>query len=158
MPGPRPLDRDEEAAWRQLARLLVTAPRVLESDLSRATGLTMPEYFVLMRLSDAPDGELGLTDLSGLLGLSPSRVTRLVDQLAGNGWVAKNRLPADGRATVVRLTDPGAQRLREAYPAHLASVRRRVVDVLTPAELQVFARAVAKINAAGSGPPGTACC
>jgi DNA-binding MarR family transcriptional regulator len=133
MPLPVPLSPDEEALWRALIRIVVTLPRALDYDLLHSTGLALHEYAVLSNLSEADDRELRMAELAAAVGLSPSRITRLVDDLKDRGLVTKVRSVSDGRGNVARLTDQGVTRLEAAYPEHVASVRNRVLDLLSPA-------------------------
>lgn len=141
----KPLDVDEEPVWRDLARFFVVAPRLLDDDLQRGAGLSLSEYTVLMNLSEAPDSRLRISELAGRAYLSGSRMTRLVDQLASNGYVEKSRSSADRRGIDVTLTECGSYRLSSAYPTHLASVRRRIMDQIDRAALGDFGRAIAAV-------------
>ncbi|MFI9781713.1 MarR family winged helix-turn-helix transcriptional regulator [Streptomyces sp. NPDC051956] len=131
-----PLNGEEERLWRLLQRLQVALPRALAEDLLRSTGLSLSEYTVLAHLSGAPGGRLRMADLAAATALSSSRITRLVGTLQSAGHVTKQRLDADARGSVAVLTDAGRQRLRGAYPAHLASAHSRVIDRLDPAALE----------------------
>ena len=133
MPELVPLSPDEEVLWRAVIRVLVTLPRALDYDLLHSTGLALHEYVVLLNLSEAADREMRMTELADAVALSPSRITRLVDDLRARGLVTKFRSVTDGRGNVARLTDKGFTRLEAAYPDHLASVRTRVFDHLSPA-------------------------
>jgi DNA-binding MarR family transcriptional regulator len=128
-----PLSADEEVLWRAMMRVMVTLPRALDYDLLHSAGLALHEYAVLLNLSEAEDRELRMTELAAAVALSPSRITRLVDDLKARGLVTKFRSANDGRGNVARLTDQGLTRLQAAYPDHLASVRSRVLDHLSPA-------------------------
>jgi DNA-binding MarR family transcriptional regulator len=125
---PRPLGPDEEQLWRALSRILISLPRALDEDLVRETGLSLNAYAVLMSLSEAEDHELRMSELAAATTLSPSRVTRLVDELRDRGLVVKRPCADDRRGNVTGLTDDGMARLEAAYPYHLASARRRVMD------------------------------
>ena len=103
----------------------------------------MGEYFVLMNLSEAREWSLRMSELASRGGLSPSRITRLVDSLVADGLVCRSRSDTDGRVQIAVLTDDGFARLEAAYPAHLASVRRNVVDHLGELDLEALARAAA---------------
>ena len=131
-----PLSPDEEVLWRAMIRIMVALPRALDRDLLRATGLALHEYVVLAKLSEAADREMRMTELADAVALSPSRITRLVDDLKVRGLVTKFRSVTDGRGNVARLTDKGFARLESAYPDHLASVRDRVLDHLAPAQIK----------------------
>ena len=128
-----PLSPDEEVLWRALIRVMVTLPRALDHDLLHSAGLALHEYVVLLNLSEAADREMRMTELADAVALSPSRITRLVDDLRVRGLVTKFRSVTDGRGNVARLTDKGFARLEAAYPDHLVSVRNRVFDHLSPA-------------------------
>jgi DNA-binding MarR family transcriptional regulator len=126
----RPLDDPEELLFRSLMRLTITLPRVLGDDLERSCGLSATEYTVLMHLSEAPDRQLRMSDLADRTGLSPSRITRVVDAMAQGGLVERLQGSHDGRSTLATLTKEGLATLRRAYPHHLRSVRRTVFDHL----------------------------
>ncbi len=113
---------------RALARCLVYIPRVFMADLGREHGLSTSEYFVLMHLSESTDGRLRMGDLASATALSDGAVTRVVKALEGKGLVERRQSQADGRVTEAALTQAGHSRLALAYPAHLASVRRRIFD------------------------------
>ena len=139
-----PLTAEEEVLWRALMRIVVALPRQLDSDLVRAAGITANEYKTLMGLSEAPNRELRMAELANVTGLSASRMTRLVEDLQSLGLVTKRASSADGRGTVAKLTPRGLAKLKSAWPAHLASVRRRVFD-------HIDARVVARAAQAMSG-------
>ncbi|ONI84149.1 MarR family transcriptional regulator [Actinosynnema sp. ALI-1.44] len=128
----QPLTAREEALWRALARLMVTLPRALDDDLLRNTGLSLTDYSVLMHLSEAEHRQLRMADLATATALSASRITRVVDNLQARGLTEKRRTDSDGRGYNAVLTPAGLERLKSAYPTHLASVRRRVVDLIDP--------------------------
>jgi DNA-binding MarR family transcriptional regulator len=128
MPGLEPLTPSEEALWRALMRIVMTLPRLLDSDLAPTTGLTASEYTTIMCLWEAPNRELRMADLAEATGLSSSRTTRLVDDLQSRGLVAKRASSADGRSNLAKLTAEGTAKLKVAWPVHVASVRRRFFD------------------------------
>ncbi|MER5792901.1 MarR family winged helix-turn-helix transcriptional regulator [Streptomyces sp. NPDC090499] len=145
-----PLNAQEERLWRALMRVIVALPRSLDDDLLRSTGLTLTEYVVLMNLSEAENQELRMTDLASATALSASRITRVVDALQSRGQVVKRRYEGDARGNVATLTPEGLKRLQDAYPVHLASARKRVVDLLdgrsVPAMVRQFEAVVEKLD------------
>jgi len=128
----QPLTAREEVLWRAIQRLTVSLPRALDDDLSRSTGLSLTDYSVLMHLSEAEKHMLRMTDLATATALSASRITRVVENLQSRGLVEKKRCDGDGRGYNAVLTPTGFDRLNAAYPSHLASARRRVMDLLDP--------------------------
>ncbi|MFD8719041.1 MarR family winged helix-turn-helix transcriptional regulator [Streptomyces sp. NPDC059629] len=145
-----PLTSQEERFWRALLRVIVALPRSLDDDLLRSTGLTLTEYVVLMNLSEAENQELRMTDLASATALSASRITRVVDALQSRGQVVKRRYEGDARGNVATLTPEGLKRLQDAYPVHLASARKRVIDLLdgrsVPAMVRQFEAVVEKLD------------
>ncbi|WP_327398923.1 MarR family transcriptional regulator [Streptomyces sp. NBC_01288] len=134
------LTAQEERFWRALMRVIVALPRSLDDDLLRATGLTLTEYVVLMSLSEAENQELRMADLAAATALSASRITRVVDALQSRGQVVKRRYEGDARGNVATLTPEGLKRLQAAYPIHLASARKRVMDHLDGRSLSAMVR------------------
>src|ERR1700751_4690216 len=121
-----PLDPDEEAAWRALARAVIVVPRVLDADLIEGAGLNLAEYVTL-------------TDLSR------SGLSRLIERLVRQGLVSREPFADDGRGRVAQLTEAGLSRLEQAYPHALASVRRNVMKYLACLDLPAFAQAVGSV-------------
>ncbi|MFG2375432.1 MarR family winged helix-turn-helix transcriptional regulator [Streptomyces sp. NPDC048504] len=134
------LTAQEERFWRALMRVIVALPRSLDDDLLRSTGLTLTEYVVLMSLSEAENQELRMADLAAATALSASRITRVVDALQSRGQVVKRRYEGDARGNVATLTPEGLKRLQAAYPIHLASARKRVMDHLDGRSLSAMVR------------------
>ena len=137
-----PLTPTEEALWRAVMRLMLTLHRALDDDLLRARGMTANEYTVLMNLSEAPNRELRITELADAAALSVSRMSRLIDDLQSRNLVSKRRSEDDGRGNVASLTRQGVARLEAAYPDHLASARRLVLDHVDRGDLARVARAL----------------
>jgi DNA-binding MarR family transcriptional regulator len=133
--------------WRALMRIVKTLPRHLDSDLVRSTGLTASEYTMLMHLSEAPDRELRMADLAEATGLSASRTTRLVQDLQSRGLVTKRSSTADGRSNIARLTASGMAKMKSAWPAHLASVRKRMFDHVDASAVQRTAQVLSAVAA-----------
>jgi DNA-binding MarR family transcriptional regulator len=136
----------EEAAWRAMLRAVLVLPRVVEGDLLVSSRLNMADYTVLANLSEESTQSMRMSDLAARAALSASGITRVVERLAHQGLVERCRSEQDGRGQVARLTDAGRTRLAEAYPDHVESVRRRVMDHLGAVDLAALTEA---LNAIG---------
>src|SRR5215510_6965683 len=97
-------------ALRQASRAV---SRLYDEEL-RGVGLRTTQYSLLRRLSYA--GEVRQRDLGELTSLDETTLTRNLRPLIDAGWVAI-RPGQDRREKLVRLTDAGAAKLHEAYPA-----------------------------------------
>jgi DNA-binding MarR family transcriptional regulator len=133
-----PLNSDEDLVWRSLMRLLFTLRPALDEDLQRSCGLSSTEYSVLMHLSESPDRQLRMSDLADRTNLSPSRISRVIDEMARLGLVERRPGAGDGRNTYAALTRAGLATLRRAWPHHLRSVRRLSFDHLTAEEARIL--------------------
>lgn len=131
--------------WRDVARLLTVAPRLLDEDLQRGANISLSEYAVLLHLSEAETGQLRVRELADLADLSGSHMTRIIGDLARGGFVVKNRNAEDGRGIDVQITEAGLSRLRDAYPVHLASVRSRIMNQIEPKALSSFGEVMTAI-------------
>ena len=129
------LSEDERAAWVRLAAVLELLPGVLDSQLRRDADLTQFEYYVLAMLSEAPGTTLRMTALAEHTNATLPRLSHVVRRLADRGLVERFPCPEDGRATNVRLTASGWDKVREAAPGHVATVRENVFDPLTPTQV-----------------------
>jgi DNA-binding MarR family transcriptional regulator len=130
------LDDGERAAWLRLAAVVELLPGVLDSQLRVESGLTHFEYFVLAMLSDAPDRTLRMTSLAARTNATLPRLSHVVRRLEGRRLVERFPCPTDGRATNTRLTDTGWDAVVAAAPGHVDTVRRHVLDPLTPEQLE----------------------
>jgi DNA-binding MarR family transcriptional regulator len=139
------LTAEEEAVVRALARAIIVIPRALDADLVREQRLASNEYGVLMHLSEAPGRTLRMSELAHAVALSLSGMTRIVTRLEAEGLVERRRCGSDGRGMNAVLTDKGFDRLREAWPTHLDSVRRNIIDHLGALDLTQLAEALSRI-------------
>ncbi|GAA5195979.1 MarR family winged helix-turn-helix transcriptional regulator [Rugosimonospora acidiphila] len=139
---------------RALGRVIQVLPRVMDADLVREQRLPLNEYMTLVNLSEAPDRQMRMNELAAACFLSLSGMTRIVDRLVAEGLIERVRCPEDARGWNAVLTDAGLTRLEQAYPAHLASVRRRVVDHLDGIDLARLAQALQRFGTCGIDPTG----
>ena len=140
------LDPAEMAAWRTYIETVTDLDAALGADLA-PTGLTTGDYQVLVYLSEMDGHAVRMCDLAGKLQLSPSGLTRRLDGLVQAGWVERLPSDTDRRVMLAALTPAGLSKLVEAAPVHVASVRRRMIDLLTRDELAAVASAFGKIRA-----------
>ncbi|KHD72722.1 MarR family winged helix-turn-helix transcriptional regulator [Actinoplanes utahensis] len=138
---PAPLSPDEEAVMRALGRFLLVMPRALDADLTREQRMSASEYAVLRHLSETPGHLLRMSELATACDMSLSGMTRLAAKLESLGLLRRIRCAEDARGANAVLTDKGMERLREAWPTHLASVRRHIFDHLGDLDLQRLAAA-----------------
>ncbi|WP_377272894.1 MarR family winged helix-turn-helix transcriptional regulator [Peterkaempfera sp. SMS 1(5)a] len=142
---PQPLTPTEEAFVRALSRVMTAMPRVIEADMVGNAELPLSEYTTLMHLSEAPHRRLRMSQLAALCNLSLSGMTRVVSRLEERGLVLRAKCSEDARGWNAVLTESGLVCLQEAWPAHLASVRRHVFDELDGHDLVPLTAALRRI-------------
>jgi DNA-binding MarR family transcriptional regulator len=109
-------------AWVSFLRAHASVTRELSARLEAAHGLTLNDYDVLVQLAYAPDRQLRRVDLSRSVLLSPSGITRLLDGLEREGWVAKGHCPSDARVTYAVLTAAGVTKFKAVRKTHLVDI------------------------------------
>jgi len=76
-----------------------------------------------------------MTGLASRTNATLPRLSHVVRRLEERGLVARFACPDDARATNVRLTSAGWDKVRETAPGHVANVRAHVIDALTPEQV-----------------------
>ena len=133
------LDPDEMRFWRGFIEVSGRALDAINADLRTDADLTHDDYEVLVRLSEAADRRMRMSELADQVIQSRSRLTQRIDRLVERGWVERQRCPDDRRGMLAALTDAGFGVLAEAAPAHLESVRRHLIDRLGPEQIRAGA-------------------
>jgi DNA-binding MarR family transcriptional regulator len=140
--GLRPLDADEEAVMRAFNRVFQVMPRVLSADLEREQRISASEYNALRHLSESRCGQLRMSELALACDMSLSGMTRLAAKLESLGYLERTKCAEDARGSNAVLTGKGLARLQQAWPSHLASVRRRIFAHLEGIDLVKLAAAL----------------
>jgi DNA-binding MarR family transcriptional regulator len=125
----------ELAAWRGMLRAHSHLLRELDAEMTAGQGLTLRTYEVLLFLEDAPQHRLRMSELSRSVLLSASGVSRLVDRLARDGYVRRERCDRDGRGFYATLTAAGVKKLGDARSTHLEGIRRHFLERFSAADL-----------------------
>ena len=104
--------------WNELETEHARVREALEQRLQREHRLSLTEYEVLRRLTEAPEGHRRIQELAEEIHLSQSALSRAVARLEADGLVKRSMCSDDRRAIYVCLTGDGAMRHREALPTH----------------------------------------
>jgi DNA-binding MarR family transcriptional regulator len=130
------------AAWKAFLKAHTVITRALERQIIETHRLPLAEYDVLVQLSEAEGRALRMSQLADRVLLSRSGLTRLVERLERDHLVKRSDCSSDARGSYAVLTDLGMQRLREAAPAHLESVKTLFVNPLTAKQLESLRQAL----------------
>ncbi|SCL49520.1 transcriptional regulator, MarR family [Micromonospora citrea] len=134
------LDPDEQRTWRAFLTASRALMETLDRELQRDAGMPHAYYEILVRLSEAPQRRLRMSDLAEASGSSRSRLSHAVARLEAAGWVRREDCPTDRRGQIAVLTDEGFATLAAAAPGHVEGVRRHLFDALSPAQVDQLRR------------------
>jgi DNA-binding MarR family transcriptional regulator len=139
------LDTEQQRTWRAYlvgSTLLLSR---LDRELRDEHGLSLPEYEILVRLSESPQHRLRMAMLAGAMSHSRSRVTHTVNRLERAGLVDRDSCLEDGRGVEAVLTDKGYETLRQAAPTHVRGVRELFVELATPEDFAAVGRVFSSV-------------
>ncbi len=145
------LNEAELKAWRGFVTTAAELHRVIESDLAQF-GIDGGDYQLLAMLSEAPEHRMQLCELAEILRLSRSGLTRRMEGVVKAKFVERVSAETDRRTAYAHLTDKGYTFLKRIAPAHVKSVRNRLIDHLSENEIKAFGTAFSKIRKSLSNP------
>lgn len=139
------LDDDELRAWKALLRANAALVSTIDHELEADHNLGLPDYEVLMQLSQADGNSLRMTELAREVLLSPSGLTRRLDGLVKAGYVERKPCPSDGRGLLAVMTEKGQSKLQEMIPTHVKSVRDHYASRISRDQLRDLVTALEPI-------------
>ena len=140
------LSEDEQASWRATIAMVLLLPDRLSRELTKNHGLSLPDFEILVKLSEAPEAQMRMSHLADKTLASRSRLSHACDRLEKSGFITRQACEADGRGYWAVLTDLGWDKLNSAAADHVESVRSHLVDLLTPNEFAELGRIALKVS------------
>jgi DNA-binding MarR family transcriptional regulator len=134
------LDRDQQRSWRAFLVGTTLLMDRLDRELREQHRLSLPEYEILVRLSEASGHRMRMAMLADSVSHSRSRVTHTVARMENAGLVVRDTCLADGRGVEAVLTEQGRRALDDAAPTHVAGVRRLMVDLVDDEDFAALGR------------------
>ncbi|MGC5022610.1 MarR family winged helix-turn-helix transcriptional regulator [Micromonospora sp. DT47] len=134
------LDPDEQQTWRSFLAASRALMETLDRELQRDAGMPHAYYEILVRLSEAPERRLRMSDLAESTGSSRSRLSHAATRLEAAGWIRREDCPTDRRGQVAVLTDTGFEVLGAAATGHVEGVRQHLFDALSPTQVDQLRR------------------
>lgn len=139
------LSTEQQRHW----RAYIAATELLQDRLSRelqtAHGLTLADYEILVRLSEAPDRQLRMSQLADVTLSSRSRLSHQIDRMEKADLVRREACESDRRGANAVLTEHGWEVLVAAAPTHVTGVREHFVDLLSDKEFAALGKALAVV-------------
>src|SRR4051794_26538109 len=112
-----------------------------------AQGVKMSHGHVLMLLAEA--GAMGQGALIEALGVDPSVVVTILNDLENDGLAERRRDPADRRRHIVEISERGVKLVTDVHSA-IASVEAELFADLDDSEVATLQRLLARITASGN--------
>ena len=136
--------------WRTFYAMRRQLDRALENQLQEDSGISAPDYEILVTLFRAPERRMRSRDLAGRLSWEKSRISHQVTRMAGRGLVVRRDCDDDLRGTWIELAPAGSRAVLGSMRQHSAAVRKMFFDVLTHEEqdslLAISERVLEAIN------------
>jgi DNA-binding MarR family transcriptional regulator len=141
------LDNTRLHAWRDLAAVVGEVTRGVDEDLMAEWDIPLGWYEVLAALQRC-GGRARPHTVAEILRVPVSTVSRRLDRLQDEGWVARHRNidPADGRAVEIELTGRGRTLWRAMHVSYRRSVQKRFAVHLEDAQIEGIRHLVDLLN------------
>ncbi len=137
---PEPFTSQEFLTWRGFLRVHRHVTAELDRKMLEEHGLPLDQYGILITLVSAPGMALRMGELGARRLVSPSKISRAVDEMERARLVKRTRDPDDGRSFLATMTRRGLRKLREAQVTHHAVVRERFLQGLSERQVDELAR------------------
>jgi DNA-binding MarR family transcriptional regulator len=144
------LDASRIAAWRRLRAVIADIERGIDEDLRTEWDITLGWFEVLASLQRM-DGWARPNDIATDLRLPPSSVSRRLDRLEEEGWVARHRAPdaEDQRAVGIELTRTGRRLWREMNVSYRRALQARFGTHVSDEDIAAVQRLLSALDMDG---------
>lgn len=158
-PGPA-WTEPEQSAWFALLFAHATVMSHLEAALSERHDISFSACEILCRL-DGSDPVPVRSLAGGLVSVSPSRASRVVQELVDAGHLRRSAVQSDGRISLVSLTAAGRRYAKSVQRTFADAAQACFVEPLDKGDLDALCRIWQKLEARslelrGAGPVGDA--
>jgi DNA-binding MarR family transcriptional regulator len=149
------LDNTRLSAWRDLAAVVGEVTRGVDEDLMAEWDIPLGWYEVMAALQRC-GGRARPHTVAQMLRLPASSVSRRLDRLQDEGWVARHRGvdPDDGRAVELELTGRGRTLWRAMHVSYRRSVQKRFAALMEDGDIDAVRKIIDALIQAGGGGDG----
>ena len=137
------LDGTRLEAWRELQSVVMELTRGIDEDLRTEWAVPLGWFDVLAALRRL-DGLARPQALAAELRIPPSSLSRRLDRIEEEGWIARHRRidPDDHRAVDIELTPRGRTLWREMNVTYRRAVQTRFASVLSDDHVAVVTEVI----------------
>jgi DNA-binding MarR family transcriptional regulator len=136
----------DEHPWRRSVERVKLVKRVMSGFISlvdeelQPLGITVAQLRMLRAVEDVPG--ISGAKLAGVCAVTPQTGQQLMQKLEANGWVTREKNPANERVLLTRLTKKG-EKLMERARVITEAAHRKLWQGIDPATLAVFDQVLA---------------
>src|SRR5512141_2236157 len=112
---------------------------------AKATGLSMPQFSILMQLYHR--GDCGISDISDRFEISTAAASQHVDNLVHAGLLGRTEDPHDRRAKQIQLSDKGRTLIQQGFATRHDWVEQ-LASSIDPKDQEKVAEALAILTEA----------
>ncbi len=139
------LSPEQQVSWRDFMVGTTALNDRLDRDLRQEHGLSVHEYEILVRLSEAPGHAIRMAELAESLSHSRSRITHTISRLERGDLVHRGQCSEDGRGVSAVLTAAGLTALEAAAHTHVRGVHRLLIENASDDELAVIGQVFRRV-------------
>ena len=140
------LTAEQQRIWRAFLGGITVMMDQLDRDLRTQHDLSLAEYEILVRLSEAPNRSIRMAELASAVAHSRSRITHTISRLERDGIVRRDQCSEDGRGVSAVLTDHGFSVLEKAAHTHVRGVHEYLIENAPPEEFAALGRIMDRVT------------
>ena len=134
------------AAWELYFTTTARLTERIEAALKCQSGLSMPEYSVLLMTDRAGEAGIRPSVLAHKVVFSRSRLTHTMKRLESRDLISRRPCQGDGRGGLVFLTDAGKRLFDEAAIVQRNVIRRLFLNEITPEEIDMLTGLFSRVS------------
>lgn len=150
MPDTQQSENELIVSWTLVAQAVQATQQQVLSDVERI-GVPSQWFAVLQLLLRAPDERLPMSRLARELSMTSGGFTKLADRMARDGLIDRRGSSGDRRVVHAALTDRGRELGQAGVRRYADAIRSRVLDAITPADVERMAEIAGTLTKAGPG-------
>lgn len=144
--GALELDLAELKSWQNYLATTLRMSAALNRDLTDTHELSLADVQLLALLNGGPARGVQMGDLADALPSPPSRLTRQIRRLEGQGLVLRAVSPHDRRRVLASITETGRTLVGQALITYENAVRTHFLGPLTRPQVTAMAASCRQIS------------
>jgi DNA-binding MarR family transcriptional regulator len=137
---------DQEQAWFAMLYTHSAITEQIDAVLMQRHRISFSAFEILCRLNDC-EPQAVRTLASQLVSVSPTRASRLMQELVDAGHLQRGADQTDGRISLLSFTDSGREYAGEVHETFEAAVKEYFADPLDDEDIAALTRIWAKLSA-----------